>query len=185
VVATAVAAGVTVITGFGTGWVSSTLFSTPARVRLAITPATDLSWTAASLLRDAGLSVTFRGLESVLRVVAVAVVAVVALALLRKTATQTVPRYLGLALAGFALGGPAVWPWYLCWSLVLLAAWSTAQRSRAVIVAILIASFLVKPDGILALPLGSSPIVAPLWILAAALACFKDDLSARSVLVER
>ena len=68
------------------------------------------------------------------------------------------------------------------------------------IVAILIASFLVKPNGILALPLGSSPIVAALWIIAAALAWytwmrrdhrpriagFKDDLgTTRSVLVER
>ncbi len=171
-VAVGVGAAVTVITGFGTGWVSSALFSTPARVRLAITPATDLSWTLASLLHDVGVSVTFRGLESVLRPLAFAVTVLVALALLRKTKTQSIPRYLGLALAAVALGGPAVWPWYLCWGLVLLAAWTPAARSRTVVVAVLIGSFLVKPNGILALPLGSSPIIAALWIAAAALASY-------------
>jgi alpha-1,6-mannosyltransferase len=171
-IAVAVAAAVTIITGFGLGWISSALFSTPARVRLAITPATDLSWTLASLLRDVGASVTFRGLESVLRAVAFAATALVALALLRKTATQTIPRYLGLALMAFALGGPAVWPWYLCWGLVLLAVWAPAQRSRALVLTVLLGSFLVKPNGILALPLGSSPVVAALWIAAAALACY-------------
>ena len=169
-VAVAVAGAVTIITGFGLGWISSALFSTPARVRLAITPATDLSWTLAALLRDLGAGVTFRALESVLRAVAFAATVLVALALLRKTATPTIPRYLGLALVAFALGGPAVWPWYLCWGLVLLAAWSPAQRSRAIVVAILLGSFVVKPNGILALPLRSSPVVAALWITAAALA---------------
>ncbi|HUE26794.1 MAG TPA: hypothetical protein VMP89_08465, partial [Solirubrobacteraceae bacterium] len=198
-VAVGVAAAVTIITGFGTGWISGALFATPARVRLAITPATDLSWTLASLLRDVGASVTFRGLESVVRVVAFAATVLVALALLRKTTTERIPQYLGLALAAFALGGPAMWPWYLSWALVLVAAWRPAQRSRALIAAVIIGSFLVKPDGILALPLGSSPIVAALWITAAALAWyawtrkdqrfrraeFKDGLGGtRSVLAE-
>ena len=170
-VAAAVASAVTLLTGFGTGWISSALFSTPARVRLAITLATDLSWTLASLLRDVGASVTFRGLESVLRVVAGAGSVIVALALLGRSERRSLPRYLGLALVAFALGGPAVWPWYLCWGLVLLAAWPGTQFSPVIVIATLIGSFLVKPDGILALPLDSSPIIAALW-LAAALAWY-------------
>jgi hypothetical protein len=54
---------------------------------------------------------------------------------------------------------------------VLLAAWPGTQVSPVIVIATLIGSFLVKPDGILALPLGSSPIVAALW-LAAALAWY-------------
>lgn len=168
----AVGAAVTLITGFGPGWISSSLFSTPARVRLAVTPATDISWTLASLLRDVGASVTFRGLEPIVRGVAFAVVVVVVLALLRKTETRTLARMLGLALVAFALGGPAVWPWYLCWGLAVFAGWPAAQESRAVLAGVVIGSFLVKPNGILALPLGSSPVIAALWLLLAASAWY-------------
>lgn len=98
--------------------------------------------------------------------------ALVALALLLRTRRGTVPKYLGLALLAFALGGPAVWPWYLCWALAMLAVWPRAQVSRALVATILVASFLVKPDGILALPLDSSPVVAALWIAAAVLAWY-------------
>ena len=73
----------------------------------------------------------------------------------------------------FALGGPAVWPWYLCWGLVLLAAWSPRNALTRCVGAILVGSFLVKPNGILALPLGSSPVISPrYWIAAGALAWY-------------
>lgn len=167
-----VAAVVTLITGFGVGWVSTGLFSTPAKVRLAITPATDISWTIAPWLHGLGLTAGFRSVESVARVVAVITTTLVALALLRREQLQQTPRYLGLALLAFALGGPAVWPWYFSWGLVLLAAWRPAQTSRVLIGAVLLGSFLVKPNGIFILPLGSSPVVASLWIIAAALGLY-------------
>ena len=197
--AIAVGAAVTLITGFGIGWISSALFSTPARVHLAITPATDLSWTAASLLRDLGASASFKGIQSVLRVVAFGASVVVGIALLVRTRRETLPKHLGLALVAFALGGPAAWPWYLCWGLAMLAVWPRAQTSRALVVAILVATLLVKPDGILALPVGSSPVFAALWVAALAGAWYawirrggrgrRAELSeglgaARSVLVE-
>lgn len=56
--------------------------------------------------------------------------------------------------------------------LVVLASWPAAQRSRAVIAAVLLASFLVKPNGILALPLGSSPVIAGIWLALAVLAWY-------------
>lgn len=173
------AAIVSLIAGFGLGWISTALFSTPARVRLAITPATDISWTAARLLSDAGLAVSFRGLESVLRAVAFGAGVIVGLAQLLKARRQTTARYLSVALVVFALVGPAAWPWYLSWGFVLLAAWAPAQTSRVTIAAVLIASFLVKPNGILALPLDSSPIVAAAWLLLAAVAWYSWRRRAR------
>jgi alpha-1,6-mannosyltransferase len=198
-VSIAVGAAVTLITGFGIGWVSSALFSTPAQVHLAITPATDLSWTAASLLRDLGASVSFRAIQSVLRVVAFGASIVVGIALLLRTRRETLPRNLGLALIAFALGGPAAWPWYLCWGLVMLAVWRRAQASRVLVAGILVATVLVKPAGTLALPIASSPVIAALWVVVAAGAWYawirpgvrgrRAELSeglgpARSVLVE-
>jgi hypothetical protein len=174
------------ITGFGVGWVSTGLFSTPARVRLAITPSTDISWTVAPWLHGLGLAAGFRQVESVLRVVAIVASTLVALALLGRQRLDQTPRYLGLALLAFALGGPAVWPWYFSWGLVLLAAWRPAQRSRVLVAGVLLGSFLVKPNGILILPLDSSPVVASLWIVAGALGCYGwRRAGRRSVSVER
>ena len=63
--ALAVLGAVTLVTGVGVDWLSTSLFSTPAKVRLAITPATGLGYTAASLLSDVGIGVSHRGLEGV------------------------------------------------------------------------------------------------------------------------
>lgn len=156
---------VTAATGFGTGWISSGLFSTPARVHLAITPATDLSWTIAKLLGDLGATVSFHGVDSVLRVAGFAVAAIVALVLLLRSRPDVIVPYLGLALIGFAVGGPALWPWYLSWGLVLLAGWPPMQRSWLVVIALVVSAVLVQPGGVLALPLSSSPVVACLWVV--------------------
>ncbi len=158
---------VTLVTGFGLGWISSGLFATPARVRLAITPATDISWTAAKLLHDAGVGASFHALHSALRAVMFAASAVLALVLLWRARAATLAPYLGLVLIGFAIAGPALWPWYLSWGLVLVAAWRPAQLSWLAVLALVVASVLVRPGGILALPLGSSPVVACLWLALA------------------
>lgn len=156
---------VTLVTGFGTGWISTALFSTPARVRLAITPATDISWTLAKALHDLGAAVTFGGVEPVLRSLCFAASVILALVLLAKVRRKTLVLFLGWTLVAFAVGGPALWPWYLTWGLALLATWGPAQRSRLLVVAILVASVLVKPGGILALPRQSSPIVVGVWLV--------------------
>jgi hypothetical protein len=167
--AVATAAAVTLVTGFGLGWISTSLFSTPGRVRLAITPATDISYTIAKIVGDAG---AFGSLESVLRVVLFVASALVGLALLGRARWRTLAPCLGLTLAAFTLGGPALWPWYLAWGLVLLAAWPPAQGSPVLIAVIIVASFLVKPDGILLLSRGSSPVVAAIWLAIVVLAWF-------------
>jgi hypothetical protein len=120
--------------------------------------------------------------------------------LLLRARRATLVPYLGLALVGFAIAGPALWPWYLSWGVVLLAAWVPAQRSWGMVLALIVGSLLVKPGGILALPLGSSPVVACLWLAFVALLWYRwrrrqrlnspgartESLApTRSVLVER
>ncbi|MBV8431379.1 MAG: polyprenol phosphomannose-dependent alpha 1,6 mannosyltransferase MptB [Solirubrobacterales bacterium] len=155
---------VTLITGFGLGWVSSGLFSTPARVKLAITPATDISWTLARLLGDVGAGVSFHSLHSALRAAMFGLSALVSLGLLLRARRATLVPYLGLSLIAFAIAGPALWPWYLSWGLVLLAAWKPAQHSWLVVLASVVGAVLVQPGGILALPLDSSPVAACVWL---------------------
>jgi hypothetical protein len=71
---------------------------------------------------------------------------------------------LGLVLLVAAAGGPAAWPWYFSWGLVLIAALRGWQRSWALSAALAISVFLVKPNGVLAVPLGAAPAMLAVYL---------------------
>jgi hypothetical protein len=145
------------------GWISTTVFSTPDKVRLAITPATALGWTVAQVV-----PVGARGLESAFGVVAFGLSLVFGAVLLWRSRRQTMVRNLGVALIAVAVCGPAAWPWYLTWGLVLLAACPGIQQSRALALAVVASAFVVKVDGVLAFPLHTAPVFVVLYVAAAA-----------------
>ena len=159
---------VTVASGVGLGWLSTSLFSTPAKVRLAITPATGVGYTIAKLLGLVSIHVSSHGLESACGVVATVLSAAVGLWLLYRVRVSRLVALLGACLLIAAAGGPAAWPWYFSWGLVLIAACAGPQRSLAVALALVVSAFLVKPSGTLALPLGSAPAVVAVYVLIAA-----------------
>lgn len=161
-VAAAVVVAVSVITGLGLGWISTTVFSTPDKVRLAITPATALGWTVAQVV-----PVGARGLESALAVVAFGLSLVLGAVLLWRSRRESMVRNLGIALIAVAVCGPAAWPWYLTWGLVLLAACPRIQDSRTLAVAVAATVFVVKADGILAFSLHTAPVFAVLYVATA------------------
>jgi hypothetical protein len=165
VVTTVVLVAVSLVSGLGLAWISTSVFSTPGKVRLAITPATAVGWTVAQVV-----PVGARGLESALGVVAFALALVLGLVLLKRTRTGNLVRYLGITLIAVALGGPAAWPWYLSWGLVLLAACPEIQGSRALAPAVVACVLVVKADGILALPLHTAPVFVVLYAGVAAAA---------------
>ncbi len=167
--AAAVLAAVSVVTGLGFSWLSTTLFSTPAKVRLAITPATGVGWTVGALLHDAGLAVDSRSVESIFGDLALGITAALGVVLLGRARIPKLALYLGALLLVAAAGGPAAWPWYFTWGLVLLAGCSGAQRSPALALGAVAAVFLVKPNGILALPLPAAPAVIIAYALLGAL----------------
>jgi alpha-1,6-mannosyltransferase len=157
-----VIAVVSVVTGLGLGWISTSVFSTPDKVRLAITPATGLGWTAAQLI-----PIGARGLESALGVVAFGLSCALGAVLLWRTRRENMVRNLGIALIAVAICGPAAWPWYLTWGLVLLAACPGIQDSRALALAVVVSAFVVKADGILAFPIRTAPVFVVLYVAAA------------------
>ncbi len=158
---------VTLASGVGLRWLSSAVFSTPARVHLAITPATALGETAALVLHGAGIAVSAHGLEGALGVIATVVAAAVGLWLLWRAEVRRVTALLGATLLLAAICGPAAWPWYLSWGIVLVAACPSPQRSLVLVGVLVVGPFLVKPDGILALPITLSPVVLGLYLLGA------------------
>jgi len=168
-VAVAVLAAVSVATGLGLSWVSGGVLSTPGKVHLAITPVTAAGWSLASLLHDLGLSASYRGIESGLGAVTLGLTAVLALALLRQVRYGTMALALGVLLLVSVFAGPATWPWYLTWGLALVACCPVTERARAVPVLLVLSVFLVKPNGILALPLQRAPFVLAAYLIAVAL----------------
>ena len=118
-----------------------------------------LGWTVAQVV-----PVGARGLESGLGVVAFALSVLLGLGLLARTRPGNMVRYLGFALIAVAVCGPAAWPWYLTWGLVLLAACPGVQRSRALVVATVLGALVVKADGVLALPLHTAPVFVVLYL---------------------
>jgi alpha-1,6-mannosyltransferase len=164
-VTVAVLGAVTLVAGVGPDWLSTSLFSTPAKVRLAITPATGVGYTVASLLSDVGIGVSHRGLEGVFGVVAFALTAVTGAVLLYRVRVRRLVAWLGAFLVIAAAGGPAAWPWYFLWGLALLAALRAPQRSIGLALGICLSVFVVKPDGILALPRHTAPAVVIAYVL--------------------
>jgi hypothetical protein len=157
---------VTLVAGVGVSWITSTLFSAPARVKLAITPSSGLACTVATATSActrsgiATLQTVFRGVFGALTILLV-------LELLRRARPGNAVRYAGVALIALALGGPAAWPWYFVWGLALLAATPTARAVGWSVVIIVAGAFVVKPSGILAVPLESAPWVIGVYVCAA------------------
>ena len=164
----AILAVVTLASGVGLRWISTAVFATPAKVHLAITPATAVGYTVATLANDLGASIASRNLENAFGVVATAIAACVGLTLLWRARVPRMVGLLGATLLLAAAGGPAAWPWYFDWGLVVLAAWPGAQRSKLLAGGLVAGAFLVKPDGILVLPLQSAPWVLLFYALVAA-----------------
>ena len=106
------------------------------------------------------------------RAIAAVLTAVFVVAMLARARSGNLVRPLGLALLALALGGPAAWPWYFAWGLVLLAATTPFQLGRALPVVLVAGAFLVKANGILVLPLRSAPYVVALYLLIAAVAWY-------------
>src|SRR5262249_43978930 len=81
-----------------------------------------------------------------------------------RTQRGNMVRYLGFALIAAAVCGPAAWPWYLTWGIVLLAACPGIQSSRALVAASALGALVVKADGVLAFPLHTPPVFVALYL---------------------
>ena len=155
---------VSLLTGLGLDWVSGSL-STPAKVRLAITPSTALGYTVAHAFGAAGSA---KAIESAFGVVTLALTGALGAWLLYRVRFATLAASLGVLLLAAVLGGPAAWPWYGIWGLALLGCVRTAQAWRWLPVVIALSAFLIRSDGQLVLPRETAPIM--LAVYAAAIA---------------
>lgn len=155
-------------TGVGASWLTSTLFSAPGKVALAITPSSGLACTLYSGLGHAcsNHSGGFHNDQAIFRVVIGVVSLVAVLEMLRRVRAQTLARWLGVALLVLAGGGPAAWPWYFIWGIALLAAAPGPLTYFWCAVLSVLGAFVVTPAGILAIPLQDAPWVMACYLVA-------------------
>jgi alpha-1,6-mannosyltransferase len=159
----AVWALLTVLTGFGLGWLSSKAFTIPAQLRTLATPSVALGVFIASIFHVLGISVATQHIVTVTRSL-VSVVTVGALAWLLWSAHRyDWVRLLGLSLLLVAVGSPTLWPWYFTWGICVLAA-TAAQRSIALAILASLPVLMVGAQGTPALTGHSYLVTVPLLI---------------------
>jgi hypothetical protein len=167
-----IAAGL--ITGVGLHWLSGSLLSTPGKVHLAITPATAIGYSIHSLLHTLGLhpGASARPLEKDLGHVTVALTGLYALWLCWRVNYERLTTSLALLLLASVIGGPATWPWYLCWGISLAACTPQLQRLPWLWLVSILGALAVYPNGQLRFPVTSSPYVLAAYAAAVAAAAW-------------
>ncbi len=131
-------AALSAIVGVGLGWVAS--LSTPGNVRTWLSPPTALGMAVGSLLDLVGLG-SVDGAVSFFRAVAMLAGACIGLYLVLRPEGRSPVRGAALGLLAIVALGPVVQPWYLLWTLPLLAA--TGLTGRQLRTAMIIMSVLV------------------------------------------
>jgi hypothetical protein len=168
----AVVVAVTLADGFGFVWLGPTALHIPTELHVLFTPSVSLGVAVFHVARGLGIPVARSPVVTVVQD-AVALLAVAGvLWLLATVRRHELVRSLGLALLLIVVGSPTVWPWYLMWGLVLLAA-TGAQRSRLLAAVAGLAMLAVGPSGSPRL-VGPAYVVVSLVVVAAAVWLVRD-----------
>ncbi len=154
----------TLLTGFGFGWLSPTAIQIPTQIRTLATPSVALGVFIASILHALGLGIETHAVVTVTRTVVTLSTVATVLWLFLNVQRYEVVRILGLALLVVAIGSPTLWPWYFTWGITVLAA-TSAQRSKALAALAVAAVFMVNASGTPTLQTHSYLVTAPALIL--------------------
>jgi alpha-1,6-mannosyltransferase len=132
--------------GLGWGWVSA--LSNPGTVRSWIDPPTALAGWISRLSSSLGFGSHAHVILTVTRTAGLVLAAVIGLRLLWSARGAGAIRALGLTLLAVVVLGPTVQPWYIAWSMVVLAAVAENKLRILVIVMSIVASFLGLPGAV-------------------------------------
>ncbi len=144
-IAAAVLAALTAISGLGLGWVGN--LTTPGTVQSWDAPATGFGMGLTSIAHLVGLGISQQGVISVTRVIGLAAAVVIGIWLLKESERIGQLTALGLTLLLFVILSPVVQPWYLTWGLVLLAPVAEGRIRTTVIVLSVVSPFIGLPGG--------------------------------------
>ncbi len=162
-----VVVAVTFGAGLGWTWLGPTALHVPTELKVLITPLVSVGSFAGGVLHALGLPVGVgTGITVVQGLGMLAAVSGI-LWMVFHTRGRDAVRLCGLALVLFVALSPTLWPWYLTWGVVILAA-TSAQRSKAVAVVAGVGMLVVGAGGTPLLNGGDFWVVGPLLVGAAA-----------------
>lgn len=123
---------VTVVTGFGWGWIKTTMNADSAFT--GVTPINLVARGASILSHLFQVPVSTSHFHVVFGVLGMLIAAYVGYRLLLRSPREGVVPCLGMALLVLALLGPIVWAWYVTWGVVLLSTVASGRLRSALIV---------------------------------------------------
>lgn len=151
---------VTLSSGLGWRWLDPQNLRIPAQLRIDATPTVSIGHAITRILAVVRIHVSDHGTVTVIQTLGGVLAAVAAVWLLWNLRHDNVVRVLAVLLVVVVLAGPTLWPWYLTWGLVLLAA-TPSQRSRVLAITAAFAMLLAGPVG--------TPQLAGYWYWVVAL----------------
>lgn len=166
----AVAATTTWLAGLGWGWLNPSTLSTPTALTLASAPVAAVGLTVANLLQALGAEVTTSVVVGTAQVIGAAAAVAVSVAMLLRAKGRCMPPALAVSFLAVVLLGPVLWPWYLTWGLVILAA-TRAHDMPALALTATAAALIVLPDGssvgvgLAYIPVAALSLAVTIWAL--------------------
>ncbi len=137
---------VTLASGLGWRWLEPKNLRIPAELRLDATPTVSLGVAISRLLSVLHIHAAQAGTVTVVQSVGGVLAGVAAIWMAVRFRRDNLVRVLAVVLLVVVLAGPTLWPWYLTWGLVMLAA-TRSQRSRILALAAGCAMLLAGPVG--------------------------------------
>jgi alpha-1,6-mannosyltransferase len=168
-VATVVA--VTLASGLGWRWIEPGNLRIPTELRILATPTVSLGVVIDRLLAIVRIHVSQHGTITVVQTLGGVLALAGALWLVTRFRHDNLPRVLAVVLLLVVLAGPTVWPWYLTWGLILLAA-TGSQTSKVLAVTAALAVLMVGPvgtpelSGYLYWPVSLVTVAGCVWLLS-------------------
>jgi len=145
VLASAIMALLSLISGLGWGWIKN--LETPGTVRSWMAPATGLGELLSWLMHTVGIGVSLAGVLSFTRVTGLLLAGAAALYLLKHSERIGGLKALGTSMLLFAILGPVLQPWYLTWGIILLAPVAVGRLRSAIITLSVVSPFIGLPGG--------------------------------------
>ncbi len=148
---------VTLATGLGWRWLEPSNLKIPAELHIDATPTVSIGVAISRVLSVLHLHVSQPGAVTAVQTVGGVLAAIGGIWLALRFRRENLVRVLAALLALVVLAGPTLWPWYLTWGIILLAA-TRSQRSR-------ILAFAAAAGMLLAGPVGT-PQLSGYWFWA-------------------
>jgi hypothetical protein len=137
---------VTLASGLGWTWIEPKNLRIPAELHILATPTVSLGIAVSRLLNLVRIHASQAGTVTAMQTIGGVLAAAAALWLVITFRNDNLVRVLAVVLAFVVLAGPTLWPWYLTWGLVLLAA-TPSQRSKVLALTAAFAMLLAGPVG--------------------------------------